>query len=255
MERAVASLKWKTTASAACIPRRDSTSPYSMAAIVFPMAPRTVCSLCSGVGGPIILGCSPLLACWLSIHAPSASCGLSLPSDTAHLTLAWLCPPSWDRQARYKLEEVVRWLRQLARYGVPGMRPPRRVWSRPSPSQRSKLSSSSAFAFRSAINVSRRPLYSATASLPIRSTSREVSSTSMPWALRRLLGTPGARHTRFLRWLAIEVREVEVARRLPHRPLAAPVVVGCGRRVQMPCGLPRGGTRKGRRPLPVSRHP
>ena len=27
MERAVASLKWKTTASAACIPRRDSTSP------------------------------------------------------------------------------------------------------------------------------------------------------------------------------------------------------------------------------------
>ena len=27
MERAVASLKWKTTASAACIPRRDSTTP------------------------------------------------------------------------------------------------------------------------------------------------------------------------------------------------------------------------------------
>src|SRR5687768_17564411 len=53
---------------------------------------------------------------------------------------------SWERQARYKLEEVTRWLRQLARYGVLGMRPPRRVWSRPppSPSQRSKLSSSSA---------------------------------------------------------------------------------------------------------------
>src|SRR5215217_7534915 len=135
-------------------------------------------------GGPIILGCSPLLACWLSIRAPSASCGRPLPSDTAHLTLAWLCPPSWERQARYKLEEVTRWLRQLARYGVPGMRPPRRVWSRPppSPSQRSKLSSSSAFAFRSAINFSRRPLYSATASLPIRSTSREVSSTGMPSA-------------------------------------------------------------------------
>src|SRR5215213_1829976 len=62
--------------------------------------------------------------------------------------------PSWERQARYKLEGVTRWLRQLARYGVPGMRPPRRVWSRPppSPSQRSKLSSSSAF--RSAINFS-----------------------------------------------------------------------------------------------------
>src|SRR5215217_1646987 len=92
--------------------------------------------------------------------------------------------PSWERQARYKLEGVTRWLRQLARYGVPGMRPPRRVWSRPppSPSQRSKLSSSSAFAFRSAINFSRRPLYSATASLPIRSTSREVSSTGMPSA-------------------------------------------------------------------------
>src|SRR5215208_1243653 len=50
MERAVASLKWKTTASAACIPRRDSTSPYSMAATVFPRASRIVCSLYSGVG-------------------------------------------------------------------------------------------------------------------------------------------------------------------------------------------------------------
>src|SRR5215204_2019811 len=89
MERALPSLKWKTTASAACIPRRDSTSPYSMAATVFPTASRTVCSLSSGLGGPIILGCSPLLACWLSIRAPSASCGLPLPSDTAHLTLAW----------------------------------------------------------------------------------------------------------------------------------------------------------------------
>src|SRR5688572_19674597 len=72
MERAVASLKWKTTASAACIPRRDSTSPYSMAATVLPTASRIVCSLCSGLGGPIILGCSPLLACWLFIRAPSA---------------------------------------------------------------------------------------------------------------------------------------------------------------------------------------
>src|SRR5215212_6789850 len=99
MERAVASLKWKTTASAACIPRRDSTSPYSMAATVFPTASRIVCSLCSGLGGPIILGCSPLLACWLSIRAPSTSCERPLPSDTAHLTLAWPCPPSRDRQA------------------------------------------------------------------------------------------------------------------------------------------------------------
>src|SRR5215210_1210974 len=100
MERAVPSLKWKTTASAACIPRRDSTSPYSMAATVFPTASRIVCSLCSGLGGPIILGCSPLLACWLSIRAPSTSCGRPLPSDTAHLTL--MCPPSrpsWNRQA------------------------------------------------------------------------------------------------------------------------------------------------------------
>src|SRR5215210_8929539 len=99
MERAVPSLKWKTTASAACIPRRDSTSPYSMAATVLPTASRIVCRLCSGVGGPIILGCSPLLACWLSIRAPSTSCGRPLPSDTAHLTLAWPCPPSRDRQA------------------------------------------------------------------------------------------------------------------------------------------------------------
>src|SRR5687767_6730498 len=96
MERAVPSLKWKTTASAACIPRRDSTSPYSMAATVLPTASRIVCSLCSGLGGPIILGCSPLLACWLSMGAPSASCGRPLPSDSAHLTLAWLCPPFWD---------------------------------------------------------------------------------------------------------------------------------------------------------------
>src|SRR5215210_4478089 len=74
MESAVPSVKWKTTASAACIPRRDSTSPYSMAATVFPTDSRIVCSLSSGLGGPIILGCSPLLACWLSIPAPSASC-------------------------------------------------------------------------------------------------------------------------------------------------------------------------------------
>src|SRR5918994_7894324 len=72
MERAVPSLKWKTTASAACSPRRDSTSPYSMADTVFPTASRIVCSLFSGLGGPIILGCSPLLACWLSIRAPPA---------------------------------------------------------------------------------------------------------------------------------------------------------------------------------------
>jgi len=50
MERALPSLKWKTTASPACIPRRDSTSPYSMAATVLPTASRIVCSLCSGVG-------------------------------------------------------------------------------------------------------------------------------------------------------------------------------------------------------------
>src|SRR5215212_4337823 len=87
MERAESSVKWKTKASAACIPRRDSTSPYSMAATVLPTAPRIVCSLCSGLGGPIILGCSPLVACWLSIPAPLASCGRPLPSDTAHLTL------------------------------------------------------------------------------------------------------------------------------------------------------------------------
>src|SRR5688572_257564 len=100
MERAVPSVKCKTTASAACIPRRDSTSPYSMAATVFPTASRIVCSLCSGLGGPIILGCSPLLACWLSMGAPSASCGRPLPSDSAHLTLAWLCPPVLGRQAQ-----------------------------------------------------------------------------------------------------------------------------------------------------------
>src|SRR5215210_5955324 len=75
MERAVPSVKWRTTASAACIPPRDSTSPYSMAATVLPTASRTVCSLSSGLGGPIILGCSPLLGCWLPIRAPSASCG------------------------------------------------------------------------------------------------------------------------------------------------------------------------------------
>src|SRR5215216_2423978 len=67
---------------------------------------------------------------------------------------------------------------------MPRMRPPRRVWSRPppSPSQRSRLSSSSAFAFRSAIDFSRRSSYSAAASPPIRATSREVSSTGMPSA-------------------------------------------------------------------------
>src|SRR5215217_6326859 len=106
MERALPSLKWKTTASAACIPRRDSTSPYSMAATVFPTASRIVCSLCSGVGGPIILGCSPLLACWLSIRAPSASCGRPLPSDTAHILPLLGCVPrprALKRpQARYK---------------------------------------------------------------------------------------------------------------------------------------------------------
>jgi hypothetical protein len=100
MERAVPSVKWKTMASAACIPRRDSTSPYSMAATVFPTASRTVCSLSSRLGGPIILGCSPLLACWLSIPTPSASCDRPLPSDTAHLTLAWPCPPVWEPSSR-----------------------------------------------------------------------------------------------------------------------------------------------------------
>src|SRR5215213_11804551 len=89
MERAVPSAKCKTMASAACIPRRASTAPYSMAATVFPTAWRIVSSLSSGLGGPIILGYSPLLACWLSIRAPSASCGRPLPSDTPHLTLAW----------------------------------------------------------------------------------------------------------------------------------------------------------------------
>src|SRR5215208_6270256 len=71
-----------------------------MAATVFPTASRIVFSLGSGLGGPIILGCSPLLTCWLSIRAPSASCGRPLPSDTTHLTL--MCPPSrpsWYRQA------------------------------------------------------------------------------------------------------------------------------------------------------------
>src|SRR5215203_2209969 len=72
MKSAVPSVKWKTTASAACMPRRASTSPYSMAATVLPTASRIVCSLFSGLVGPIILGCSPLLACWLSIRAPSA---------------------------------------------------------------------------------------------------------------------------------------------------------------------------------------
>src|SRR5918995_6905239 len=86
MERAVPSLKWKTTASAACIPRRDSTSPYSMAATVFPTASRIVCSLFSGLGGPIILGCSPLLACWLSIRAPSA------PADDLYLPTPRILP-------------------------------------------------------------------------------------------------------------------------------------------------------------------
>src|SRR5215213_8591090 len=117
MERALPSLKWKTTASAACIPRRDSTSPYSMAATVLPTASRIVCSLCSGLGGPIILGCSPLLACWLSIRAPSASCGRPIPSDTAHLPLAWLCPPSWERQAGDKVAAPACSLR-CARYAA-----------------------------------------------------------------------------------------------------------------------------------------
>src|SRR5688572_33294737 len=85
MERAVASLKWKTTASAACIPPRDSTSPYSMAATVLPTASRTVCSLCSGLGGPIILGCSPLLTCSLSISAPPVL--LRLRQDGLQLTI------------------------------------------------------------------------------------------------------------------------------------------------------------------------
>src|SRR5215208_1366990 len=70
----------------------------------------------------------------------------------AYLTLAWLCPPSWERQARYKLEEVARWLRQLARYGVPGMRPPRRVWSRPPPSRSAQRST-----FRGGPCTLRRP--------------------------------------------------------------------------------------------------
>src|SRR5215208_70338 len=106
MERSVPSLKWKTTASAACIPRRDSTSPYSIAATFFPTVSRIVCSLCSGVGGPIILGCSPLLPCWLSIHAPLTSCGRPLPSDTAHILPLLGCVPRpraiKRRQARYK---------------------------------------------------------------------------------------------------------------------------------------------------------
>src|SRR5215213_1225161 len=135
MERAVPSVKWKTTASAACIPRRDSTSPYSMAATVLPTASRIVCSLFSGLGGPIILGCSPLLACWLSIRAPFASCGRPLPSDTAHLTLAWPCPTrpgtlKRRRQGRYKLPATAYpnyrslvGINLSAAPGTPGLRP------------------------------------------------------------------------------------------------------------------------------------
>src|SRR5215212_927829 len=131
MERAVPSLKWKTTASAACIPRRDSTSPYSMAATVFPTASRIVCSLCSGLGGPIILGCSPLLACWLSIRAPSTSCGRPLPSDTAHLTLAWPCPPSWGRQApEASPGSSSNWIYRTAAQGTNALR----AWSSSVPS-------------------------------------------------------------------------------------------------------------------------
>src|ERR687897_231643 len=97
MERAVASLKWKTTASAACSPRRDSTSPYSMADTVFPTASRIVCSLFSGLGGPIILGCSPLLACWLSIRAPSALADdLYLPTPRISYPCLAVSLTSWD---------------------------------------------------------------------------------------------------------------------------------------------------------------
>src|SRR5215210_4751041 len=100
MERAVPSVKWKTTASAACIPRRDSTSPYSMAATVLPTASRIVCSLGSGLGGPIILGCSPLLACWLSIRAPSALADdlyRYLPTHRASYPCLAVSHPFWDR--------------------------------------------------------------------------------------------------------------------------------------------------------------
>src|SRR5215216_1407004 len=131
MERAVPSVKWKTTASAACIPRRSSTSPYSTAATVFPTAARTVCSLSSGLGGPSILGCSPLLACWLSIRAPWASCGRPLPSDTAHLTLALPCPPSWGRQApEASPGSSSNWIYRTAAQGTNALR----AWSASVPS-------------------------------------------------------------------------------------------------------------------------
>src|SRR5215207_7427792 len=76
----------------------------------------------------------------LAVHP--CSFGFLRTTSTFRHRASYAClavSPSWERQARYKLEEVTRWLRQLARYGVPGMRPPRLV-------------PPSAFAFRSAIN-------------------------------------------------------------------------------------------------------
>src|SRR5919107_4960537 len=90
MESAVPSLKWKTTASAACIPRRDSTSPYSMAATVFPTAPRTICSLCSGLGGPIILGCSWGVLRYWRVGCPSVL--LRLLADELYLPTPRILP-------------------------------------------------------------------------------------------------------------------------------------------------------------------
>src|SRR5215218_10313021 len=86
-------------------------------------------------------------------------------------------------------------------------------------------------------------------------TAPSVNSTSMPWALRRLVGDSWGAAPSFSSMASQRSEGGRGGSPAPSSPLAAPVVVGCGRRVRMPCGLPRRGTRKGRRHLPVSRHP
>ena len=71
--------KVKTTASAACISARlDLSVLYGR--YRFPDGLENRLQFVLGVGGPIILGCSPLLACWLSIRARRLADDLYLPT-------------------------------------------------------------------------------------------------------------------------------------------------------------------------------
>src|SRR5215213_3687363 len=99
MERAVPSLKWKTTASAACIP--GETGPLrTLWPLLFFLRPRESSAVCAR-GWADYLGVFSATRL-LAVHPCSfGSCERPLPSDTAHiLPLLGPAPPALEAVKR-----------------------------------------------------------------------------------------------------------------------------------------------------------